>query len=81
MKKEKAFEEVLQELEEIVNRLEQGDLPLEEALQLFEQGVRLSRSCHTKLDEAQKRLEIVLKDETGAMTAQPFKLEEGEEDG
>jgi exodeoxyribonuclease VII small subunit len=80
MKKDKAFEEVLQELEEIVNRLEQGDLPLEEALQLFEQGVRLSRFCHTKLDEAQKRLEIVLKDEAGAMTAQPFKLAEGEED-
>jgi len=80
MKKDKAFEEVLQELEEIVNRLEQGDLPLEEALQLFEQGVRLSRFCHTKLDEAQKRLEIVLKDEAGAMTTQPLKLAEGEED-
>jgi len=72
MKKEKSFEEVLQELEEIVNRLEQGDLPLEESLQLFEQGVRLSRSCHTKLDEAQKRLEILLKDEEGLMTARPF---------
>jgi len=72
MKKEKTFEEVLQELEEIVNRLEQGDLPLEESLQLFEQGVRLSRSCHTKLDEAQKRLEILLKDEEGLMTARPF---------
>jgi exodeoxyribonuclease VII small subunit len=72
MKKEKSFEEVLQELEEIVNRLEQGDLPLEESLQLFEQGVRLSRSCHTKLDEAQKRLEILLKDEEGMMTARPF---------
>ena len=72
MKKEKSFEEVLQELEEIVNRLEQGDLPLEESLQLFEQGVRLSRSCHTKLDEAQKRLEVLLKDEEGKMTARPF---------
>ncbi|OGP91917.1 MAG: exodeoxyribonuclease VII small subunit [Deltaproteobacteria bacterium RBG_16_54_18] len=72
MKKEKSFEEVLRELEEIVNRLEQGDLPLEESLQLFEQGVRLSRSCHTKLDEAQKRLEILLKDEEGMMTARPF---------
>jgi exodeoxyribonuclease VII small subunit len=81
MKKEKAFEEALKELEEIVNRLEQGNLPLEEALQLFEQGVKLSRSCHTKLDEAQKRVEIVLKDESGKMTAQPFGMEEGEEDG
>ncbi|OGP83044.1 MAG: exodeoxyribonuclease VII small subunit [Deltaproteobacteria bacterium RBG_16_54_11] len=81
MKKEKAFEEALRELEEIVNRLEQGEIPLEEALQLFEQGVKLSRSCHTKLDEAQKRVEIVLKDEGGKMTAQPFKMEEGKEDG
>ena len=81
MKKEKVFEEALRELEEIVNRLEQGDLPLEEALTLFEEGVRLSRSCHTKLDEAQKRVEIVLKDESGEMTARPFETEEGGEDG
>jgi exodeoxyribonuclease VII small subunit len=78
--KEKAFEEALQELEEIVNRLEQGDLPLEEALQFFEKGVKLSRYCHTKLDEAQKRVEILLKDEEGKMTAQPFGSAEGGED-
>jgi exodeoxyribonuclease VII small subunit len=79
MKKEKAFEEALRELEEIVNRLEHGDLPLEQALQLFEEGVRLSRSCHAKLDEAQKRVEIVLKDENGKMTTHPFEqAEEGE---
>ncbi|MCJ7663700.1 MAG: exodeoxyribonuclease VII small subunit [Desulfobacterales bacterium] len=81
MKKVKAFEEALRELEEIVNRLEQGEIPLEEALQLFEQGVKLSRSCHTKLDEAQKRVEILLKDENGKMTVQPFKMEQGDEDG
>jgi exodeoxyribonuclease VII small subunit len=80
MKKEKAFEEALQELEEIVNRLEQGEIPLEEALQLFEQGVKLSRFCHTKLDEAQKRVEIVLKDENGKMTPHPFEqADEGED--
>ena len=78
--KEKTFEESLQELEEIVNRLEEGDLPLEEALKLFEEGVRLSRSCHTKLDEAQKRVEIVLKDESGKMTTRPFETAEGGED-
>jgi exodeoxyribonuclease VII small subunit len=81
MKKEKTFEEALRELEEIVNRLEGGDLPLEEALQLFEEGVRLSRMCHTKLDEAQRRVEIVLKDENGKMTAQPFEGAAGGEDG
>lgn len=78
--KEKTFEEALQELEEIVNRLEQGDLPLEDALQFFEKGVKLSRYCHTKLDEAQKRVEILLKDEGGKMTAQPFEPAEGGED-
>ncbi|MBN1255570.1 MAG: exodeoxyribonuclease VII small subunit [Deltaproteobacteria bacterium] len=79
--KEKTFEESLQELEEIVNRLEEGDLPLEEALKLFEEGVRLSRSCHTKLDEAQKRVEIVFKDESGKMTTRPFETaEDGEDD-
>jgi exodeoxyribonuclease VII small subunit len=80
MKKEKTFEEALRELEEVVNRLEGGDLPLEEALQLFEEGVRLSRACHTKLDEAQRRVEIVLKDESGKVTAHPFEGAEGAED-
>ncbi len=80
MKQEKVFEEALRELEEIVNRLEQGVLPLEEALQLFEEGVRLSRYCHTKLDEAQKRVEILLKEESGKMKAQPFKTAEDEDD-
>jgi exodeoxyribonuclease VII small subunit len=78
--KEKTFEEALRELEGIVNRLEQGDLPLEEALQFFEDGVKLSRYCHTKLDEAQKRVEILLKDESGKMTAQPFEPTEDGED-
>ena len=79
--KEKSFEEALRELEGIVNRLEQGDLPLEEALKFFEDGVKLSRYCHTKLDEAQKRVEILLKDEEGKMTAQPFEPVEDREDG
>ena len=78
--KDKSFEEALRELEEIVNRLEQGDLPLEEALQFFEDGVKLSRYCHTKLDEAQKRVEILLKDESGKVTAQPFEPAEDGED-
>jgi exodeoxyribonuclease VII small subunit len=78
--KVKSFEEALRELEGIVNRLEQGDLPLEEALQFFEEGVKLSRYCHTKLDEAQKRVEILLKGENGKMTAQPFEPTEDGED-
>ena len=78
--KDKTFEEALRELEGIVNRLEEGDLPLEEALQFFEEGVKLSRYCHTKLDEAQKRVEILLKDESGKVTAQPFEPAEDGED-
>ena len=78
--KAKTFEEALRELEEIVNRLEHGDLPLEEALQFFEEGVKLSRYCHTKLDEAQKRVEILLKDESGKIMAQSFEPAEDGED-
>jgi exodeoxyribonuclease VII small subunit len=79
--KAKTFEEALRELEEIVNRLEQGDLPLEETLQFFEEGVKLSRYCHTKLDEAQKRVEILLKDESGKVIAQSFEpAEDGGDD-
>jgi exodeoxyribonuclease VII small subunit len=78
--KEKSFEEALRELEGIVNRLEQGHLPLEEALKFFEDGVKLSRYCHTKLDEAQKRVEILLKDESGKIMAQSFEPAEDGED-
>ena len=77
---EKGFEDGLRELEEIVNRLERGDLPLEEALRLFEEGVRLSRYCHEKLDEAQKKVEILLKDERGKTVRQPFEPAEGSEE-
>jgi len=75
----KGFEEALKELEEIVNRLERGDLSLEEALKLFEEGVKLSRYCHKKLDEAQKKVEILLKNESGQMMHTPFEPNEGEE--
>jgi exodeoxyribonuclease VII small subunit len=59
----KSFEDALKELENIVTRMEDGDLPLEDALRLFEQGVRLSRQCHEKLEEAQRKVEILLKEE------------------
>jgi len=73
---EKRFEEALKELERIVERLEKGDLPLEDALTLFEEGVKLSRFCHKKLDEAQKKVEILLREEGGATVVQPFEPEE-----
>ena len=77
---EMGFEDGLRQLEEIVNRLERGDLPLEDALRLFEEGVRLSRYCHEKLDEAQKKVEILLKDERGKTVHQPFEPGEGPEE-
>jgi exodeoxyribonuclease VII small subunit len=63
------FEKSLQELEALVTRLERGDLPLTESLALFEQGVALTRSCHTALTEAQQKVEILLK---AGSSPQPF---------
>jgi len=71
MPKEK-FEDALNKLEKIVSKLEEGDIPLEESLKLFEEGIRLSRFCNQKLDEAEKKVEILLKDKNGMMKAHPF---------
>jgi exodeoxyribonuclease VII small subunit len=59
------FEAAMKRLEEIVQRLERGELPLEESLSLYEEGIRLSRVCHTRLDEAEGRIEMLLKDARG----------------
>jgi exodeoxyribonuclease VII small subunit len=72
MSGERDFEAALKELEQIVEQLEAGDLPLERSLALFEQGVRLSRDCQKRLDEAERRVEILLKDESGGYTPSPF---------
>jgi exodeoxyribonuclease VII small subunit len=66
---EKTFETSLAELEEIVGRLESGDLPLEESLELFEKGIKLSRECRTRLTNAERRIEILMKDADGNLTA------------
>ena len=60
-----AFEDALRQLEEIVQRLEKGDLALEDSLRLYEQGIRLSRLCHARLEEAEGRIEVLLKDARG----------------
>jgi exodeoxyribonuclease VII small subunit len=70
-KKEK-FEDALEKLEKIVAQLEEGDISLEESLKLFEEGIRLSRFCSQKLDEAEKRVEILLKDKDGELIREPF---------
>ena len=71
MPKEK-FEDALNKLEKIVSKLEEGDIPLEESLKLFEEGIRLSQFCNQKLDEAEKKVEILLKDKNGMIKAHPF---------
>jgi exodeoxyribonuclease VII small subunit len=71
MPKEK-FEDALSKLEKIVSKLEEGDIPLEESLKLFEEGIRLSRFCNQKLDEAEKKVEILLKGKDGTLKGHPF---------
>ena len=66
------FEDALNKLEKIVSKLEDGDIPLEESLKLFEEGIRLSRLCNQKLEEAEKRVEILMKGRDGMMKAQAF---------
>ena len=55
----KDFEAAIAELETIVKKLEEGDLPLEKSLELYERGVQLSRFCHARLEDAEKRIEIL----------------------
>jgi exodeoxyribonuclease VII small subunit len=62
----KDFEAAIAELESIVKKLEEGDLPLETSLQLYERGVQLSRFCHSRLEEAERRIEVL--NERGQLT-------------
>lgn len=73
----KSFEEALKRLEEVLESLEHGNLNLEESVQAFEEGVKLVRFCHDKLDEVERRVELLLKDEAGRFFTKPFS-EEGE---
>ncbi|MBW1981560.1 MAG: exodeoxyribonuclease VII small subunit [Deltaproteobacteria bacterium] len=71
-RKKESFEQALQKLEAIVARMEEGDLPLEEALKLFEEGVRLVKFCNKKLDEAERKVALLVRDEKGGLQATPF---------
>ncbi len=75
----KDFESAIGELENIVKTLEAGDLSLEQSLQLFERGVQLSRFCHTRLEDAERRVEIL--SQNGQRTAAPDALTPALEDG
>lgn len=64
----KTFEASLNELERIVKQLEDGDMPLEESLKLFEDGVRLSRECRERLTSAERRIEVLMKEADGSIS-------------
>ncbi len=66
------FEASLKKLEEIVTRLETGSLSLEDSLKAFEEGVKHSAFCSSKLDDAERRVEILLKQKNGSLKREPF---------
>ncbi|MFZ0735586.1 MAG: exodeoxyribonuclease VII small subunit [Candidatus Acidiferrales bacterium] len=70
------FERSLGRLEEVVKRLESADLSLDEAMKLFEEGVTLSRECQKQLEEAEGRIEILLKKADGKIAAEPFEVDD-----
>lgn len=69
------FEQALEDLEATVERLERGDLPLEEALKQFERGIGLARSCQAALKQAEQKVEILLQ-KTPDATPEPFEPDE-----
>lgn len=71
MENEKTFEENLKELETIVAELERGDLSLEDSISKFEKGIKVSKECNSKLEDAEKRINILLNGEE-----QKFEIEE-----
>ncbi len=70
-----SFEKSLKQLEQIVQELESGDLPLEKAIKKFEEGVQLSKFCSKKLDETEKKITILLQDQEGNILEKPFMSE------
>ncbi len=66
------FEESLKQLEKIVDQLERGDLPLEESIRLFEDGVKLSSVCKQELDAAEGKVQILMKERDGSMRVEAF---------
>ena len=76
---EKKFEKALEQLEDIVRKMEEGDLTLDESLKAFEEGIRLSRFCSDKLDEAERKVEILLK-EGDVLKVRPFEEGDGGSD-
>ena len=74
----KDFEKSLRRLEEIVAKLEEGELTLEESLKLFEEGTKLSKSCGKQLNQAQRKVEMLVKKENDEQEEVPFSVAEEE---
>lgn len=75
-KKEMSFENALERLQEIVQNMEESDLSLEESLKLFQEGMNLSQLCNKKLDEAERKVSVVMKNANGEITEENFEAEE-----
>jgi len=75
------FEKAFQQLEKIVQRLEGEQLSLDDSLKLFEEGISLSRFCNQKLEEVEKKIELILSNAKGDPVTEPFLFGEDEDDG
>ena len=82
MAQEKKFEDELKELEDTVARIDSGELSLEDSIKAFEQGVALVRSLNQKLDQVEKKIEVLVRDSQGELRTTPYRVEvkNGEED-
>ncbi len=76
MATKKTFEQSMKQLERIVRELEAGDLPLEKAIQKFEEGIQLSKQCTDMLDKTEQKISILLKDQSGNTFEKPFSSDE-----
>ncbi|MDP6779508.1 MAG: exodeoxyribonuclease VII small subunit [Candidatus Latescibacteria bacterium] len=79
--KELTFEQALKQLEVAVDRLEQGDLPLDEALKLFEEGLKASNVCRNRLEEAKQRVEVLVSESGGSLQLTDLDTPGGSEEG
>ena len=73
---EKKFDEMMQRLEDIVRGLESGELSLEESLKIFEEGMTLVNACSKKLEEAEQKVTLLVKESNGKYTEKPFEVNE-----
>jgi len=77
---QKNFESSIKRLEEIVHDLEKGELPLEESLKVFEEGMSLIRFCSEKLEEVEQKVTMLVKEGDGKYVRRPFEIEKNEEE-